>query len=186
LLKREEISALVARAVDGETEVFSALVEAHLDAAYLTALAIVGRPSDAEDIAQDAFLVAFERLESCREPARFSGWLLRIVRTRALNWIDRRRRHETTGEQGLITNPAPLPEPTDVGLRRRLLEALSGLTPAQREVILLHELEGWSHAEIAEATDGSEMMCRQHLVTARRKLRERLVDLSPLEVEHGR
>ena len=52
--------------------------------AYAIALAVLGRPADADDVAQDAFVAALERIRDCREPARFSGWLVRIVRNRAL------------------------------------------------------------------------------------------------------
>jgi RNA polymerase sigma-70 factor, ECF subfamily len=180
-----DVAKLVAGARAGEREAFSALVAAHLRAAYLTALAIVGRPGDAEDVAQDAFLIAFEKLDTCREPARFSGWLLRIVRNRALNWVDQRRHREGAGfgEQ----DGADRGESTgnDPGLKKRLLEALSGLTTVQREIVLLHDLEEWTHGEIAQALEISETTCRQHLFQGRRKMRVKLSDLAPKEVENG-
>jgi RNA polymerase sigma-70 factor (ECF subfamily) len=185
VLTGQQTATLVAAARRGDAAAFSALVAAHLRAAYFAALAIVGQPSDAEDVAQDAFLTAFERLETCREPERFSGWLLRIVRNRALNWLEHRRVRERKVETE--PGPAPVgPEVEDPDLRDTLLAALAQLTPAQREVLLLHELEGWSHAEIAVATDGSEVMSRQHLIAARRKLRACLADVAMPEVHHGR
>jgi RNA polymerase sigma-70 factor (ECF subfamily) len=59
-------------------------------------------------------------------------------------------------------------------LRSRLESALQGITEIQREVVLLHDLHGWKHREIADALDISEGMSRQHLMAARRALRERL------------
>ncbi len=59
-------------------------------------------------------------------------------------------------------------------LRRGLEAAIAGLSPPQREVVLLHDLEGWKHREIADSLGLSEGMSRQHLFNARRKLRERL------------
>src|SRR5262245_63986837 len=82
---------LVARALRGETAAFDVLVRRHLRAAYAVALAIVREPQEAEDVAQDAMVTAFERLETCREPERFAGWLLQVVRNRALNALERRR-----------------------------------------------------------------------------------------------
>ncbi len=156
-------------------------------AAYAVALAVLGRPADAEDIAQEAFVVAIERLDRCRDPDRFSGWLLEIVRTRALNAFNRRARRgasdtgveELGGDAGTHGTP-----PGDSSLRRRLLEALATLSVPQREVVLLHDLEGWTHAEIAAALDLSEVNCRQYLFTARRALRRELAALEP-EALHG-
>jgi len=152
-------------------------------AAYAVALAVLGRPADAEDVAQEAFVVAIERLDRCRDPDRFSGWLLEIVRTRALNAGTRRARRDTSAAdvEDLGAHPGL---PTDSALRRRLLDALATLTVAQREVVLLHDLDGWTHAEIAEALNLSEVNCRQHLFTARRALRRQLAALEP-EALHG-
>ena len=179
------VAELVTRARRGEASAFDQLVRRHLRAAYAVALAVLGRPSDAEDVAQEAFLVAIERLDQCREPDRFSGWLLEIVRTRALNALARRGRRE--GPE-LSDDDAAGGDPVDVALRARLLEALAALTAVQREVVLLHDLEGWTHAEIAGALGLSEVNCRQHLFTARRALRGGLAALAPAEarhVEHG-
>ena len=62
-------------------------------------------------------------------------------------------------------------------LRDRLLAALARLTPVQREVVLLHDLDGATHAEIAEALGLSEVNCRQHLFVARRALRGELEEV---------
>lgn len=186
MLTDDATAALVLRSREGDPEAFEALVRAYLRAAYSVALAVVGRPADAEDVAQDAMLVAFERLDTCREPARFAGWLLQIVRNRARNWLDQRRlrdvpKDDTGPEQ---SNTEPLPE--QALLRGRLLEALHFLNSNQREVVLLHDLEGWTHPEIAEALGVSEVMSRQHLFNARKILRERLAEDAPSEVDHGR
>jgi RNA polymerase sigma-70 factor (ECF subfamily) len=151
-------------------------------AAYAVALAVLRRPADAEDVAQEAFVVAIERLDRCRDPDRFSGWLLEIVRTRALNALHRQSRG---GAVAAVEEPGAHPGlPGDSALQRRLLDALATLTVPQREVVLLHDLEGWTHAEIAEALELSEVNCRQHLFTARRALRHQLAGLEP-EALHG-
>lgn len=148
------------------------LARRHLRAAYVIALAVLRRPADAEDVAQEAFVVALERLDAC-DPDRFSGWLVKIVRTRALNAADRRRIREPADVE-LDDAPAPAVPLGDRGLRERLVAALDGLSRIQREVVLLHDLEGWTHAEIGEALALTENNCRQHLFTARRALRARL------------
>jgi RNA polymerase sigma-70 factor (ECF subfamily) len=177
------VGDLVRRARRGEPQAFDLLARRHLRAAFAVALAVLGRPSDAEDVAQEAFVVAIERLEQCRDPDRFSGWLLEIVRTRALNALERRKRRD--GPELTDDDTAAETARGDVALRARLLDALAQLGPVQREVVLLHDLEGWTHAEIAAALDLSETNCRQYLFTARRALRGGLAALAPAEARHA-
>lgn len=166
---------LVLAARAGDARAFEELVRDHYRAAYATARALTGNDMDAEDVVQDAFIRALERLDDC-DPDRFAGWLLTIVRNRAHNV--REREH--------VRAAAPLDEMEPPGdhrtdreteqdeLKRALERAMAQLTPVQREVVLLHDLEGWRHREIAEALTMSEVMARQHLFQARKRLRELL------------
>jgi RNA polymerase sigma-70 factor, ECF subfamily len=172
-LTPEGTAALVERARRGEAEAVTALVRSFMRPAYSVALAIVGRAADAEDVAQESLVTAFERLNTCREPASFGPWLLQIVRNRSRNLLDWRLLHDTRTDPNEAAEPTIDAQP-DQGLRESLLGALAHLSPVQREIVLLHDLEGWSHAEIAAAVDVSEVMSRQHLFQARRALRERL------------
>ncbi len=167
---------LVARSRAGDADAYAELVRRHFRAAYAVALAVTREPAEAEDLAQEAFLVAHQRLHDCREPARFHTWLLQIVRNRALNRLEHlkiRSAHADTVRTSDRASGVP-PVAGDLALRRRLLDALSDLTEREREVVLLHDLEGWTHSEIAEALDTSEGNCRQFLFQARRKLRTSL------------
>ena len=154
----------------------------HLRAAYAVALAVLGRPADAEDVAQEAFIAALERIDDCREPARFSGWLIQIVRNRARNALERRRLRDSAAA---VPDTAAPSDEADVVVRAHLLGALASLTPVQREIVLLHDLDGWTHSELAEALGLTEVNCRQHLFTARRALRAELSALVPEEIRHG-
>lgn len=144
----------------------------------------MGRPADAEDVAQDAFVTALERIGTCREPRRFAGWLLQIVRNRARNWLDRRRLREVDPEGNWPRMASDMIRPEETGLQARLVDALGHLPPLQREVVLLHDLEEWTHAEIGGALGISEVMSRQHLFNARRVLRGRLAEDALPEVAH--
>jgi RNA polymerase sigma-70 factor (ECF subfamily) len=174
-------ATLVRRAQRGDPDAIAALAGMFLRAAYLTALAIVTRPSDAEDVAQDAFVVALERIQDCREPARFAGWFLQIVRSRALNWLDRRRLRDVAADDERPERSGETVRMQAPGLKDQLLAALQELSVVQRQVVLLHDLEDWTHAEIAGVLDLSEVMSRQHLWNARRSLRVRLADHAPQE-----
>jgi RNA polymerase sigma-70 factor (ECF subfamily) len=167
---------LVAEALRGRTEAFAALVERYLRPAYSVALARTGDPHDAEDVVQDAFVVALERLAECREPDRFAGWLFEIVRNRGLNYVRARTVRQTAPLDDVTAAAHGGPElDTDrAALHDSLLEALEELSPVQREVVLLHDLEGWRHAEIAERLGFAEGTARFHLHQARRAMRERL------------
>lgn len=183
--------ALVSRARRGDGQALELLVRRHLRAACAVALAILGNPSDAEDLAQDSFVVAFERLDTCRDPERFAGWFLQIVRSRALNALAQGKLRGALNEQVAAPQPAAHgqgagEEAERVWLRQRLLQALGTLSQAQREVVVLHDLEGWTHPEIAELLSISDVMSRQHLFTARRALRERLNEGSTHEADHER
>ena len=166
----------VERARRGDAAAYGALVRRHYRAAYAVALAVLGNPMDAEDVCQDAFLRALERLDSLRKPERFSAWLLQIVRNQARNFRSYRRLRSARplDESSAAADEDPAREAERQELRRELESALSGLSEIEREVVLLHDLEGRKHREIAEALGLSEGMSRQHLMGARRLLRERL------------
>lgn len=175
----EATAGLVQRSLAGDGRAFEALVRAHLRAAYAVALAVVRVPAEAEDVAQEAFVVAYEKLHTCREPARFSGWLMHIVRNHAHNHHAQgrvRQAHAAGHQERAVTENAAA---NTVGVRERLLAALGHLPPRQAEVVLLHDLEGWTHGEIAQALELTETNSRQLLFTARQRLREVLADDAP-------
>jgi RNA polymerase sigma-70 factor (ECF subfamily) len=168
---------LVLDAMRGRTVAFEALVRRHLRAAYAVALARTGSPHDAEDVCQDSFIAALERLRSLRDPDRFGPWLHEIVRNRALNLIRSRRVRdaeplEAADRRGGGMDPGR--ETERAILREDLLDALERLDETRREVALLHDVEGWRHAEIAERMGIPEGTVRYHLHEARKTLRERL------------
>ena len=121
-------------------------------------------------------MVALERLDECRSPARFAGWLLAIVRNRSRNLV--RRENLRRGNEIPATASAPGSSPERAAevsdLRVRLTEALNTLSEVQREVTLLHDLHGWKHAEIAEKLGMPAGTVRSHLHFARKALRVRL------------
>ena len=172
---------LVELAREGDAEAFGRLVRRHLPAAEAAALAVIGERADAEDICQDAFISALRHLERCRPADKFRPWLLAIVRNRAL---DLRRRQKVRAAEpldaaeaaGLATegsgSGSPLRDAERADVGARLGAALERLTDVRREVVLLHDLEGWTHREIASHLGLAEGTTRAHLFWARRRLRE--------------
>src|SRR6056297_340555 len=167
---------LVRRAQRGEEEAFGVLVRRYMRSAYAVALSVTGKHEDAEDAAQESLLVALERIEECRDPDRFAGWLMTIVRNRSRNLL-RREGLRTTSEIPVGTaGSEPRPDQTlsRTRLREDLEAALAELSEVQREIVLLHDYEGWKHREIAERLDMPSGTERSHLHFARKALRKRL------------
>lgn len=169
---------LVERARGGDAMAFEQLVRRHLRTAHLVALSVVGEPADADDICQDAFMTALERLDDCRQPDRFLPWLLRILRNRAHTLHRRERVRRALPLEGAVRavdrRADPFADTVRAELRDRLLTEIQGLSEVQRQVLLLHDLEGWRHREIAELLGLREGTVRAHLSYARRNMRERL------------
>ena len=164
---------LVLRARKGDELAFSALVKRYQRPAYAVALSVTGRHEDAEDAAQESFLVALERLDECRSPERFGGWLMTIVRNRSKNLVRRESLREMDelppGVRSRVPTPDRRAEASE--LRGLLRKALGELPEVQRQVVLLHDLEGWKHREIAERLDLPCGTVRSHLHFARKALR---------------
>ena len=170
---------LVRRAREGDEIAFGRLVERYQRPAYAVALSVTGRHEDAEDAAQESFLVALDRLDECRSPDRFGGWLMTIVRNRSKNLIRRESLRETDQVPPGARSRAPTPDRvTEVRELRSLLErVLAELPEVQRQIVLLHDLEGWKHREIAERLDLPSGTVRSHLHFARKALRQALMDV---------
>jgi RNA polymerase sigma-70 factor (ECF subfamily) len=170
----ESDAELVLRVRRGDRWAADRLLGRYLRACRAVALAATGSAADADDVCQDAFVAAMERIDDCREPDRFGGWLLRIVRTRSRNHLRQRqlRQGEPLDKEAAFGGPSPASTLERSELRRRLEAALAQLTEAQREVVLLHDLEGWKHAEIGERLELPVGTVRSHLHYARRRLRQ--------------
>jgi RNA polymerase sigma-70 factor (ECF subfamily) len=182
---RDEIDdgELVRRARSGDERAFGTLVQRYQRAAYTVSLSVTRRHEDAEDAAQEAFLVALERLDECRTPERFGGWLMTIVRNRARNLIRREslRRTEEIPDSARAGDPSPSRDVERQELREEIMEAMEELSEVQRQVVLLHDLEGWKHREIAERLELPAGTVRSHLHFARKALRRALGSARPTD-----
>ncbi len=167
---------LVARCLRGDADAFDVLVRRHYRTAFVVALGVLGNRHDAEDVVQDAFVKAVDRLEDCREPSKFVQWLMMIVRNRALSHRTYSKIRETSELVPEIAeaDDSPFVDAARSELAGTLQAALATLSEVQREIVLMHDMNGWSHKDIAESLDISEVRSRQHLFVARKLLRERL------------
>ena len=170
-------ATLVARVRRGENRAFDLLVRRHLRTAHAVARSLLDNPADADDVCQDAFIKALERIDDCRNPAGFRGWLLAIVRNTAHNHREYMRVREATPIEDVVSAASrddPFADTRNSELRSHLSEAMQHLTDLQRKVLVMYDLEGWKHGEIARELGISTGSSRVHLHVARKAMRERL------------
>lgn len=173
LSDREREHALVVAAQRGEAEAFAALVRLHQRRAYAVARSIVLTHEDAEDAVQEGFLHAYRALDRFLPDQAFGAWLHRIVANAALDITRRKKVRDAEMLSDTIASPFRDPAESDE-LRRRLTGALATLGERQRSVIVLHDVEGFKHAEIGRMLGIPEGTARSDLHHARARLRQAL------------
>jgi len=167
---------LVSRAQQGDRAAFAALVRAHQDEVYTLARRLVGDPHMASDVAQDSLIRAWRALPRFRGDAKLSTWLYRITVNTAWTHKQRARRYRVAPIEDYLEVAAPLgPGHPEVAaetleLRGRLRAALDRLPAAQRKVVVMKDVYGWSHAEIAESMGISVTAAKVRLHRARARL----------------
>ena len=164
-------SALLERCRAGDTRAYQELVERHQDRAYALALRIVRSPSDAEEIAQDAFVRAWRGIGEFRGDASFMTWLYRILVRLALDraeTLKARRAREVAVED----REEPVSLPPDLGLARRMDRLLGELPPRERAALTLFYYEDRPIAEIAQMLGMPENTVKTHMSRGRAALRE--------------
>lgn len=167
---------LVERVRAGDTEAYDILVTRHMKRAYSVAYRLLGQREDAEDLVQDAFMAALEKIDTFQKGRRFSPWFYRILVNRGLNSRKSRslRRMEALPPEIVDASRSPLRDAERAELRERLTEVLGTLPARQKSIVELFELEGFSSLEIAEILGLSDGTVRWHLHQARGKLRAAL------------
>ncbi len=137
------------------------------------ARAIVLTHEDAEDAVQEGFLHAFRALDRFLPDQAFGAWLNRIVANAALDITRRKKVRDADALTDTIASPFRDPAES-AELRRRLTVALATLNERQRAVIVLHDVEGFKHAEIGRLLGIPEGTARSDLHHARARLRQAL------------
>src|SRR5688572_32210680 len=166
----------VIAAQQGDEAAFAELVRLHHRRAYAVARAIVLSHEDAEDAVQDGFLHAYRALDRFRSDQPFGAWLNRIVANAALDLVRRRKVRDADELPDNVAMPFRDPGEADE-LRRRLGDALTRITDRQRSVIVLHDVEGYTHGEIGRMLGIPEGTARSDLHHARTALRSVLKDV---------
>jgi RNA polymerase sigma-70 factor (ECF subfamily) len=158
----------------GDVRAFERLYRAHVGRIYAVCLRLTADPTRAEQLTQDAFVRAWEKISSFQDGA-FGAWLKRlavnVVLTEMRSTARRHRRVTPTDDEEMMDAPAP-PRPT--GERLDLERAIATLPEGARSVLVLHDVEGYGHDEIASLMGIAEGTSKAHLHKARVKLKEAL------------
>jgi RNA polymerase sigma-70 factor, ECF subfamily len=161
---------LVSLATQGNRAAFEALLRRHYDLMHRVAWRMTGSQTDAQDICQDVCCALVERIGSFRGEAKFTTWLVGIVRNAC---HDHHRRHSTLtrlkGHLAVLAGTAPPPDGRDLFRRSWLASELARLSPLLRETVVLVVGEGMTHAEAATALGVSESTISGRMHEVRRQ-----------------
>ena len=166
--------ALVQQALAGQTDAFGVLVGRYQKVMCTVALRMVGNPADAQDVTQDAFVKAYQRLASFDSHYRFYSWMYRILVNECLN-LNRARRPEEALDRDTAGSGTPFDTTLEIERREQIQMALLRLSPEYRTVVVLRHFAGQSYGEIADALGIPEKTVKSRLYSARQRLGELLL-----------
>ena len=168
-------AALVELCRRGNTRAFDELVGKYQKTLFNVALRMTADYDASEEVTQQAFVRAYERIASFDPRFKFFSWMYRILVNTALDHLEERRKHDRLDDEV----PSGEPDPSDVGEREdseAMLQAgLMDLTAEQRAVIVLRHFEDLTYEEIGAVLDIPEKTVKSRLFSARMQLRAVLV-----------
>ncbi len=165
---------LVRAATAGDTLAFERLYRRHAARIHGTVLRLVGYDhARAEDLVQDAFVRAWQKLDGFRHQSAFGTWLYRLAVNTALMAL-RAQAANPVSMQIEDWMPEESDQPFCPAEREELERAIAGLPPRARAVLVLHDVEGWRHQDIASELDMAAGTSKAHLHRAHRLLRDAL------------
>jgi RNA polymerase sigma-70 factor (ECF subfamily) len=172
-------NATLEKAIRGSVDAFEELITLYEKRIYNIALRMMGNPSDAQDMAQEAIIKAYRPIGSFKGACRFSSWVYRITVNTCLDEIRKRKKRNvalidmTDGESSGFVDGAPLPEAV-VESREGysgILAAVGGLNEIYRTVIVLRDMQGFSYQDISEMTNCSIGTVKSRINRARNILK---------------
>jgi RNA polymerase sigma-70 factor (ECF subfamily) len=178
-------AAAVAQALAGDPDAFRVLVERHSRCIFRLAYRMTGNAHDAEEVVQETFLRAYQRLGKFESRSSFGTWLYRIAANCALDLLRLRQRHEerrapddAEGSEAVRSLPAGDPAPDRVAFSGEVGErvgvALAALSPMERAAFVMRHYEGMSIEEIGRALGRRTSATKNSIFRAVQKLRRAL------------
>jgi RNA polymerase sigma-70 factor (ECF subfamily) len=180
---------LVRRAQGGDLQAYDELVKRYQERIYATVYHMTSNHEDANDLAQDSFIKAFQALKSFKGGSSFYTWLYRIAVNKTINFLKQRknRTHMSLNDLdfntennpdlvALISDKTPRRDAGLKELQEKLNAALLKLSEPHRLVVVLHDVQGMSHEQVAEVMDCNIGTVRSRLFYARQQLQSLLTD----------
>lgn len=182
--------ALVLRAQDGDVAAFETLVDRHQSRLFRIAYMVLHDRGDAEDVVQEALVLAWRRLGLLEDPLAFRSWISRITSRAATDVVRRNARRatdtaegedlEAAGPGGALggASPRSAPEPERAALANAQMEALATILQTipedQRTCWVLREIDGMGYREISQVVDAGEATVRGRIARARAQILNRM------------
>ncbi len=165
-------SLLVERSVEGDTHAFEVLLHRHAGLMRAYAARLTGSTADADDVVQDAFITAWNQLDTLVDPSSVKSWLMRIVSRKAIDRI--RARRSDTGIDDWDSPTPTIDNPEQQTIVRSQLDAVAGILASlphlQRQCWILKEVGGYSYQDIADELGTPLTTVRGALSRARQAL----------------
>jgi RNA polymerase sigma factor (sigma-70 family) len=178
---KKDVTKFVIQAQAGDINAFEKLVETFQDAIFGAAWTVVRNFHDAEDIAQETFVLAYQKLPRLREPEKFPGWLRQLTRT-ACNRFLRSRKADQKDISDIKNIPSDLSGPDAVvegkELKENILKEISALSEKNRLVTTLYFINGYSHNEIGSFLEVPVSTVKSRLHESRKQLQGRLMKMA--------
>jgi RNA polymerase sigma-70 factor (ECF subfamily) len=166
---------LIARAQQGDRDAARSLYDTHVRRIHRLVFRLSGDEEMARDLTQDTFIRVFEKMSTFRGDSAFATWVHRIAVTVTLNGLRKERRLRRGADDLDVATDLPAPvDNVDPDLRAKLRAAIEALPPGARASVILHDIEGYTHAEIGEMLGIAEGTSKARLFDARNKLRKAL------------
>ena len=160
-------------AMKGDRAAQYALYNMYSKAMYNISVRLTGNKHDAEDILQEAFITAFNKLDQLKDAKQFGGWLKRIVINHSLRAVKSRENWSELGDHDTIVEEDNSGQWSDIPMDV-INTAITGLPTGGRQVFVLHLMEGLKHKDIADMLGISESTSKSQYIRAKQLLRERL------------
>lgn len=171
--------SLVEAALQGDQSAFGELTRRYRGAAFGVAFSKLGDYEAARDAAQDALVRAYLDLPTLRDHSKFAHWLYSITLTTALGMLRRRHDLSCLDDPNTPDIASNVPNPHDAAERseraRFVREALAAIPEAERQPLILHYVDGYSHAEIGQILGVSLPCIKNRIYRARRRMREEML-----------
>jgi RNA polymerase sigma-70 factor (ECF subfamily) len=167
-------TALISRVLAGDPKAERELYDLHVDRVYRLAYRLAGDADQATDYTQETFIRVFEKLNTFRGEAALSTWITSIAYSVVFNGMRKRRRFESREADLSDAIPQSASPTADPDLRNRLSGAVDALPDGYRTVFVMHDVEGYTHQEIAASLGIQEGTSKAQLSRARAKLRTAL------------